>query len=214
MSKPPKTEEFVIDGPAGRLEALLESPGEGTVTGIAVVCHPHPEYGGTMQNKVAHTLARAFVTKGFETLRFNFRGVGRSEGVFDEGEGELEDALAAVQVMRERNADKRLWIGGFSFGAAIAIAAAAKAGADGLVSVAPAIARVSGQFGEGGQPHCPWLIIQGDQDDLVDVDDTIEWVNGLEPGPLLQIFPETEHFFHGKLVKLRHAVETFVDEHG
>lgn len=162
-----------------------------------------------MQNKVAHTLARAFVAKGFAALRFNFRGVGKSEGAFDQGEGEVQDALAAVRVMKARYGDADLWLAGFSFGAAIAIRAAMESRADGLVSVAPAISRVSRQ--SGPQPSCPWLIIQGDQDKLVDVADTIEWVNELEPGPELQVFPDTEHFFHGKLVQLRHAVEDFIE---
>lgn len=211
MSKAPKTEKLFIEGPAGRLEALLESPPDGAVTGNAVICHPHPQHGGTLQNKVTHTLARAFLGQGFESLRFNFRGVGRSEGSFDEGNGEVDDALAAVAIMRSRNSGKPLWIGGFSFGAAIAVAAAASAGADGLVSVAPAISRVS----RGNSvPECPWLIVQGDQDDLVDVDDTIAWVNELPPGPQLVIFTETEHFFHGKLVALRNAVEEFIGAQG
>ena len=210
MSKPPKAEKFFIDGPAGKLEALLESPQATSATGAAIICHPHPEYGGTMQNKVAHTLARAFVAKGFSTLRFNFRGVGLSEGTFDEGRGELQDALAAVRTMQNRGGHSQLWVAGFSFGAAIAIRAAAEAGADGLVSVAPAISRVTGEAGR--QPDCPWLIVQGDRDDLVDVADTIAWVNGLAPGPELVIFEDTEHFFHGKLVKLRDTVESFIDE--
>jgi hypothetical protein len=211
MSTPPKAENLFIDGPAGRLEALLESPRDGEAAGSAVVCHPHPEHGGTLQNKVVHTLARAFVTKGLSTLRFNFRGVGQSEGEFDEGQGEVRDALAAVQMMKGRGGDKELWLAGFSFGAAIAIRAAADARANGLVSVAPALSRVLHE--PGPQPDCPWLIVQGDQDDLVNVADTILWVNRLKPGPELQIFEETGHFFHGRLVKLRHAVESFIDAH-
>lgn len=211
MSKLPRSENFSIEGPAGALEALLESPPEGEPRGAAVICHPHPEQGGTMRNKVVHTLARAFVAEGFSALRFNFRGVGQSDGGFDEGEGEFQDALAAVEAMKQRTGDPGLWLAGFSFGAAIAVRAAAEIDADGLVSVAPAISRVSVQVRK--QPECPWLIVQGDQDDLVEVTDTIEWVNGLEPGPELQVFAETGHFFHGKLVELRKAVEAFVHEH-
>lgn len=211
MSKLPITETPFIAGPAGRLEALLESPGAGEPTGSAVICHPHPEHGGTMQNKVAHTLARAFVAKGFAALRFNFRGVGESEGKFDEGEGEVEDALAAVRMMKDRMGAGNLWLAGFSFGAAIAIHAAREARPDGLVSVAPAITRVSTRM--AAQPDCPWLIIQGDEDELVPVAETIAFVNGLDPGPELRIFDGTEHFFHGKLVELRHAVEAFIGAH-
>lgn len=212
MSKPPQSESIVIDGPAGRLEALLESPQDGDPLGVAVICHPHPQHEGTLQNKVVYTLARAFVAQGFLALRFNFRGVGSSEGQFDEGRGELQDALAAVREARERVAGVPLWVAGFSFGAAIAVRAAAGSHANGLVCVAPAVSRVKENSGK--QPDCPWLVIQGDQDELVDAGDTIEWVNALDPGPELQIFEATGHFFHGKLVRLRKAVELFVMHNG
>ncbi|MGH8223564.1 MAG: alpha/beta hydrolase, partial [Woeseiaceae bacterium] len=145
-------------------------------------------------------------------LRFNFRGVGQSAGGYGAGEGELEDALAASAWLRERMPALPLWLGGFSFGAAIAIRAACVLRPAGLVSVAPAVARFGGKLDE--QPRCPWLIVQGDRDELVDVQDTIDWVNSLAPGPELRIFADAEHFFHGRLVELRKAVERFVAEHG
>jgi hypothetical protein len=208
MRNLPKSEQTNIDGPAGALEALLESPEERPVSGCAVVCHPHPLHGGTMTNKVAHTLARSFLGVGFASLRFNFRGVGDSEGRFDNGDGEVDDVLAAVDWLRGEVPDLPLWLAGFSFGAAMAVRAAVEVGPAGLVSIAPAVSRFAGNLDR--QPDCPWLILQGDQDELVDVDDTIAWVNELEPGPELEIFPDTEHFFHGKLVLLRNAVEAFV----
>ena len=208
MRKLPKREQFIIDGPAGDLEALLESPQDNEVSACAVVCHPHPVHGGTMQNKVAHTLARSFIGSGFAALRFNFRGVSKSRGAFDNGDGEVEDVLAAVQWLRREVPELPLWISGFSFGAAMAVRAAVLCEPDGLVSIAPAVSRFAGNL--DSQPDCPWLILQGDQDELVDVDETIAWVNELEPGPELEIFPDTEHFFHGKLVLLRSAVEDFV----
>ena len=161
-----------------------------------------------MTNKVAHTLARSFVGVGFAALRFNFRGVGKSAGSFDEGRGEVDDVIAAVEWMRESAPELPLWLAGFSFGAAMAIRAAVLTRPDGLVSIAPAVSRFAVDFDE--QPDCPWLILQGDQDELVDVDETIAWVNTLDPGPELEIFPGVEHFFHGKLVQLREAVEGFV----
>jgi alpha/beta superfamily hydrolase len=165
-------------------------------------------HGGTLQNKVTHTLARAFLACGMAALRFNFRGVGKSEGVFDEGVGELEDAVAATRWIGSRHPESPFWIAGFSFGAAIAIKAAGRNSADGLVSVAPAVTRVSGD--SAPQPTCPWLVIQGEDDELVDPEETVAWINGLEPGPELLMFPETGHFFHGKLVPLREAVVDFV----
>ena len=161
-----------------------------------------------MHNKVAHTLARAFVRSGFETLRFNFRGTEESEGSFDNGIGELDDALAALHWLSDRHPDLPIWLAGFSFGAAMAVKAAAAEPVDGLVSVAPAISR----FAQGleTQPACPWLIVQGDEDELVDVEETVEWVNSLEPGPELLIINGGEHFFHGRLADLREAVMRFI----
>lgn len=210
MSAAPVSEKLFIDGPVGRLEAVLDSPGDRPPSGSAVVCHPHPQHGGTMHNKVAHTLARAFVRQGYRALRFNFRGTEASEGRYDEGAGELDDALAAIDWMKAEAPQAPLWLAGFSFGAAIAVRAAVEADVAGLVSIAPAVYRFA--QGLSGQPGCPWLIVQGDEDELVAVDETIEWVNGLEPGPELLVMSGAEHFFHGRLVELRDAVEEFVAE--
>lgn len=210
MPKPPQAEEIFIDGPAGKLEGRLETPDRASPPGLAVVCHPHPLHGGTMDNKVAHTLARAFLGLGYVTLRFNFRGVGSSEGAFDDGRGEVDDALCAAAWMRSRYPGLPLWLAGFSFGAAMAIRAAAKTEVAGLVSVAPAARRFAGELSV--QPRCPWLIVHGDNDELVPVEDTIEWVNSLEPGPALNVFEDTTHFFHGRLAELRSVVAEFVGE--
>ena len=210
MRQLPKRQQILLDGPAGRLEALLESPHPAAPTGCAVVCHPHPLHGGTMQNKVAHTLARAFLGVGFAALRFNFRGVGESDGRFDDGNGEVADALAAVEWLRSELPELPLWVSGFSFGAAMAVRAAVECEPNGLVSIAPAVSRFARDLPV--QPTCPWLVLQGDQDELVDIEETIDWFNGLDPGPELEVFPDTEHFFHGKLVLLRDAVEDFVRE--
>lgn len=197
-----------LEGPAGSLEAVLEfNQGENPV-GSAVVCHPHPLHGGTMDNKVVHTLARAFIRLNFRVLRFNFRGAGKSEGKYDDGRGELRDALAAIGWMRDQAPGLPLWIAGFSFGAAIAIRAAVETGPEGLISVAPAASRFADDL--DSQPDCPWLIIHGEKDEVVDVNETVEWVNELEPGPELTVFTDTTHFFHGKLVLLRESVENFV----
>jgi uncharacterized protein len=210
MSKTPRAERLFLDGPAGRLEAIFELPPDQIPLGCAVVCHPHPQHGGTMHNKVAHTLARAFVRMGFAALRFNFRGTEESEGVYDDGDGELFDALAAIEWTRARYSEVPLWVAGFSFGAAIAVKAAVATAVDGLISVAPAISRFAS--GLDTQPACPWLIVQGDQDELVDIDEAVLWVDGLAPGPELLIISQGEHFFHGRLVELREAVVAFVNQ--
>jgi len=211
MPAAPRSENLTVPGPVGDLEAVLDQPGDSAPVGAAMVCHPHPQHGGTMHNKVAHTLARAFVRSGLATLRFNFRGTEGSAGEYDGGSGELEDALAALGWIRERYGQGPLWLGGFSFGAAIAIRAALAVNVSGLVSVAPAVARFAA--GLAGQPGCPWLVIQGDEDELVDIDDTVVWLDGLEPGPELLVVPGAEHFFHGRLNDLREAVMEFVSDH-
>jgi len=208
VNKSPQSQQLWLQGPAGKLESILDFPRDAEIVGTAVVCHPHPQHGGTMHNKVAHTLARAFVRAGFETLRFNFRGTEASEGQYDDGIGELDDALAALKWMRERRPVGPLWLAGFSFGAAIAIRAAVKEEVSGLVSVAPAVSRFANDLEV--QPECPWLVIQGDEDELVDVEETIAWLNSLEPGPELLVVPGAEHFFHGRQNDLREAVMDFV----
>ena len=208
MTRVVPTEKLFVPGPAGRLQALLDMPSQQDPAGAAVVCHPHPQHGGTMHNKVAHTLARSFVRSGLVTLRFNFRGTEDSEGQFDHGIGELDDALAAISWLRQRHAAGPLWLGGFSFGAAIAVRAAIEVGVSGLISVAPAIFRFAGNVDT--QPQCPWLVIQGDEDELVDVEETIGWINSLEPGPELVVMAGAEHFFHGRLNELRETVMDFV----
>lgn len=208
MNKAPNAQRLHIPGPVGALEAIYELPADAELAGVAVVCHPHPQHGGTMHNKVAHTLARAFLRSGFAVLRFNFRGTEASEGSYDNGVGELDDALAALDWISERHPGLPAWLAGFSFGAAIAVRAAVAMPVAGLVSVAPAIYRFASNL--EGQPDCPWLIIQGDEDELVEVDATVAWVDSLAPGPELLIMTGAEHFFHGRLHELREAVMAFV----
>lgn len=206
--KPPITQKTTLAGPAGTLEAILETPGDTGPAGAVVVCHPHPQYGGTMHNKVAHTLARSFLRAGFAALRFNFRGTEGSAGEYDEGNGEVDDALAALRWMRDEYPSQPVWLAGFSFGAAMALRAAVQEPVDGLITVAPAVSRFASGLAE--QPECPWLIVQGDQDELVDINETIEWFNDLKPGPELAVVPDAEHFFHGRLIDLRTLVTDFV----
>lgn len=208
MHRKPHEKIQLIDGPAGSLEGLLELPAGGEPNGSAVICHPHPLHGGTLLNKVVHTLYRAFSRSQFVSLRFNFRGVGKSTGDFDDGRGEVQDVLAAVKFMQHKYANLPLWLAGFSFGGAMAVQATATANASGLVCVAPATSR----FARDGytNPGCPWLIVQGDKDELVDINETIEYINNVDPGPELVVFSDGEHFFHGRLIELRDTVEHFI----
>jgi uncharacterized protein len=199
------TQHLTIAGPAGNLEALLDEPTSAIApTAVAVICHPHPLYGGTMTNKVVHVLAKAFNEAGAPAVRFNYRGVGASVGVYDEGNGETQDALAVLDWAAQRWPGAQLWLGGFSFGGAVAIRACTARDVKRLVTVAPAIRRVS--VDENSMPDCPWLIVQGDRDELVEARDIQQWAAALPKPPLLSMVTGAEHFFHGRLNDLRQIV--------
>lgn len=206
----PVTTAVSIQGPSGDLEALLDSPVEArgvdvnAVAAAAVICHPHPQFGGTMTNKVVHTLAKSFNELGVPAVRFNYRGVGASAGSYDEGNGETDDAVAVLDWARERWPQAELWLGGFSFGGAVAIRAAVRRDVRRLVTVAPAITRVA--VDDANLPQCPWLLVQGDSDELVDCEEVLAWVRSLRAAPHLAVLAGVDHFFHGKLNDLREAV--------
>jgi alpha/beta superfamily hydrolase len=196
------TRRAQVAGPAGVLRVAIDEPAAGTApVGVAVVCHPHPQHGGTMDNKVAQTLARAFVQLGYRAVRFNFRGVGGSEGVWDEGHGEIDDALAVIAALREPTLP--LVLAGFSFGAYVTSQAAARlpedAKAQRLVLVGPAtvnfqVARVPADT----------LVIHGEADEVVPLAATFDWAR---PQALpVVVVPGVGHFFHGQLPLLKSIV--------
>lgn len=199
-------EALTLQGPAGSLEALLDLPAPADFPAVAVVCHPHPLHQGTMLNKVVHTIGRAFNELGLPVLRFNFRGVAASEGAYGDGYGEQEDLAAAATWCRTRFAGRPLWLAGFSFGAAVAIRAAAPLSANQLVSVAPPVSRMA-QFLEDVSPPCAWLIVQGESDEVVDCRDVREWAEARPERPDLVLLPDVGHFFHGRLTLLRQTLE-------
>jgi uncharacterized protein len=203
MSRP-TTERIVIPGPAGDLEGIAETPEHASFASVGVVCHPHPLYGGAMTNKVAHMLAKSFNVRGAVAVRFNFRGVGASAGAHDNGDGETEDAIAALDWAAQRWPDAALWLAGFSFGGAVAIRAAVRRKVERLITVAPAIRRVS--VAAEQLPRIPWLVVQGDRDELVNAEDIKRWVESLDPRPELKLLPGVDHFFHGRLNELRDVV--------
>jgi len=211
MRKLPRREEVMIPAPAGDLEALLELPPAGEPSGFGIACHPHPLHGGSMQNKVVHTLCRVFNERGLAAILFNFRGVGASEGSYDEGDGEVDDALAVMEWAARRFGGDA-WLAGFSFGAAVALHAAARRAPAWLITVAPPVGRLP--VATERQPECPWIIVQGEEDELVDADGVVAWVNELAPGPELLLLPEVDHFFHGKLTLLRERLGELLDGEG
>jgi uncharacterized protein len=207
--RPPVPQPASIPGPAGTLEARVEDPAPAAPPHVVgVVCHPHPLHGGTMQNKVVHTLARAMQELGVPTVRFNFRGVGASQGVYDGGPGEVQDALAAIAWARARWRCEALWLAGFSFGSAVALQSCAVARPAALVTVAPPVGRLLVDPVAG--PDCPWLVVQGDRDELVDFESVKTWIAGYAPPPAFAPMAGAEHFFHGRLGELRSVVIEFL----
>lgn len=192
--------KFTLTGPAGLLEGVLHLP-DFPPRAIAVVAHPLPTMGGTMDNKIVTTLAKTFAELGLATLRFNFRGVGASEGVFDSGNGEVEDALAVVQHARDVFGHLPLILAGFSFGGYVAARAAQHIHpqAHKLVLIAPAV----GRFEMPAVSHNT-LVIHGELDEVIPLSDAMDWAR---PQHLpLVVLPEAGHFFHGRLNQLKQII--------
>ncbi len=215
MRSLPAVTRTTLAGSAGALESVVEVP-EGVTSPAAflVVCHPHPLHGGTMDNKVVTTLARCAHEIGVPSLRFNFRGVGASAGSFDEGRGETTDALTVVAHGRQLWPDAVLWLAGFSFGGVVALRASTTRGVgkvDRLLTVAPALGNNYESPRQITVPDCPWLIVQGGADDVVDPQLAEDWAALLDPPPRFVLLPEVGHFFHGKLTELaQHAGRFFL----
>ena len=188
---PKTTERFVVDGPAGALEIVVNAPPQ-TPRGIALVAHPHPQQGGTLDNKVAQTLAKTFFGLGYAAVRFNFRGVGQSEGAFDDGAGETDDALAALAHARHRFGELPVALAGFSFGSFVQTRVAATIAAERLVLVGPAVTRI----GNAAVAE-DTIVIHGEEDDVVPLAAVLAWARPREL-PVI-VFPGCGHFFHGRL---------------
>ncbi|MBZ4037939.1 alpha/beta hydrolase [Novilysobacter selenitireducens] len=203
---------LTLDGPAGAIEVIVEAAEAHARPLVAVLCHPLPTEGGTMHNKVVTIAARALRESGAATVRFNFRGVGQSEGTFDDGNGEADDLRAVVAWVRRQRPDAQLWLAGFSFGAYVSLKVAAELKPDMLISIAPPAGR-GWEFDAITPPDCPWLVIQGEADEIVDPAAVYAWLDGLKGlknTPELVRMPETSHFFHRRLMDLRGAVKNGV----
>lgn len=200
---------LTLAGPAGALEAVTLCPAPGTAVGAsAVILHPHSLHGGTLHNKVVHMLARAFAGLGVANLRFNFRGVGASAGAFAHGDGETEDVLAVIDWLRAQRPHDAIWLAGFSFGAYVALRAARAAGVAGLVTVAPAVHLYD--VSDLELPDCPWLLVQGEADEVVPIAVIRSWIAKLGRPPQTRFLPEVGHFFHRRLPELTAALNEFV----
>lgn len=198
-----QTEYLLQDGPAGRLELAIDRP-DGDARGVAVVAHPHPMHGGTLTNKVVQTLARACVMSGWTAVRFNFRGVGRSEGVYDEGRGELDDLLAVIASQAPAGP---LCLAGFSFGAFVTSHAASRLASERDVQRLVLVGTAASRFqvaDVAAELHRRTLVIHGEQDDTVPLASVMDWAR---PQALpVTVVPGGGHFFHGQLPLLRELV--------
>ena len=186
--------EFVA-GAAGRIECAVDSP-EGETRGVALIAHPHPLFGGSLDNKVVQTLARAFLELGYETWRPNFRGVGQTEGVHDEGRGELEDLAAVLKHTRT----EKFVLAGFSFGASLMAKLAEQEKPEWLVLIGVGITRIMAPPVAAGT-----LVIHGENDDTVPLAAVMDWARPREL-PVV-VVPGADHFFHRKLHILRALVQ-------
>ncbi len=207
--------DIIFNGPDGRLEGRY-THGKARNAPIAVVLHPHPQYGGTMNNKITYALFRAYAQAGFSVMRFNFRGVGRSEGYYDEGVGELADAAAAMDWLQLHNPDRvGCWIAGFSFGAWIgAQALMRRPEVDGFIFVAPGADHYDFAFLE--PCPCDGMIIQGDRDDVVDpiaVGKLAERLDRKKHDVTYKVIKGAGHFFERELDELQAIIDAYVAEH-
>lgn len=197
----------LIAGAAGDIELIVDLPAAAPGA-VAVCCHPHPLFGGTLTNKVIHTVARSFTTQGAVAVRFNFRGVGASQGAHDDGIGETDDLVTVAEWARSRWPDLPLWLGGFSFGSYVALRGAARLAPALLVTVAPPVGRWD--FSSIAAPTCPWLVVQGSEDELVPAAGVVAWAQALQPAARIAMLDGATHFFHGRLHELQDAVAAVV----
>jgi alpha/beta superfamily hydrolase len=201
--------EFFLRGPVGKLECAVNVPAHATARNLTIVlCHPHPQHGGTMHNKVVTIMERSMRELGLRTVCFNFRGVGASEGSFDDGYGETDDLFAVVEWVRRTRPHDELWLGGFSFGAYVSLRAASNLSLGQLISIAPPVDRY--EFSSLHRPECAWLVVQGDEDDVVSVDAVRAWAERTVPPPNLVVMNQAGHFFHRRLMDLRGLLKNHV----
>ena len=209
---PAQRGEFLLRGPVGMLECATDVPeADCERPATIIICHPHPLHTGNMHNKVVTIMERSMRELGLRTVRFNFRGVGESEGEHDDGYGETDDLFTVAEWVRRTRPDDSLWLGGFSFGSYITLRAALNLDIGQLISIAPPTDRYA--FDCMSHPDCPWLVIQGDEDDVVNIDSVRAWVDCIKPPPDLVVMEKAGHFFHRRLMDLRGLLKNGVREH-
>jgi uncharacterized protein len=208
LPAPGAADTLLLAGAAGRIETLVAAPQEAPA-GLAVLCHPHPLHGGALSNKVVYTLASCALKAGLVAARFNFRGVGRSEGAHDRGRGETDDTLAVIEQLRRLLPGAPLLLGGFSFGAFVSLKASAQAHPQLQVSIAPPFKYFASEP-LPSRPRAPWLVVHGRDDEVVPYEDTKAALEHYAPPPELVTLDDVGHFFHGRLGDLEQAVSGFI----
>jgi len=196
---PRRVAHQLIDGPAGRIEVAILAPDDRPPRGVALVAHPHPLHGGTMDNKVVQTLAKTFQRLGYAAVRFNFRGVGGSEGRHDEGVGETDDAMVVLAYAQRAFGELPVALAGFSFGSFVQTRVARRLAAERLVLVGPAV----GRFRLEPVP-ADTIVVHGEEDEVVALADVFAWARP-QALPII-VFPGCGHFFHGRLGQLQQVV--------
>jgi len=196
-----KNTAFELQGPAGKIEALLDGCPKG-LKGVAIVCHPHPLHDGTMHNKVAHTLARAYRDVGIAAIRFNFRGVGASEGSYGEGVGEIEDLRAVFEYIKAKSGDLPIYLAGFSCGSMVAANGAEFVQPKHLCIVAPPAER----YHYPTSFPCEMLLLQGTADEVCSAEGAFAWGESVTTPNQVETFVDGSHFFHGILVDMKKRV--------
>lgn len=197
-----------IPGKVGVLQAALQLPQSDHWGHIGIVCHPHPQQGGTMDNKVVTTVAKTFHHLGMAALRFNYRGVGDSDGSFGAIEGEVQDCMSVLDWVQRQWPQCKITLAGFSFGAYIAAFGATQIEVQNLISIAPSVERMP--YADLAPIKCPWLVVQGEEDEVVDPQAVYAWYAQLQADKQLVKLPATGHFFHGKLTELREIITEFM----
>jgi uncharacterized protein len=202
----PTTQTIFIKGPVGQLEVAINLPASARPLGIALIAHPNPVQGGTMEHKIVHTIARSFLQMDYATVRFNYRGVGKSEGEFDQGIGETDDAHAVLEYAQTHLGLKKIVLAGFSFGGFIQVELIQRLLAEidciqGMILIGPAVGRFPIK---DLPPHLPCLILQGEDDDIILVKDVLAWAKR-QKRPVV-VFPDCGHFFHGRLADIQNEI--------
>lgn len=206
MASPFVAAKSLIEGEAGAIEIAAHVPVDTPPRAVAVVANPHPLFGGTMDNKVVTTVARAFFDAGAAVYRFNFRGIGKTVGAHDDGKGESRDMQRVIAHAQAQHPDLPLWLAGFSFGGAVACVASETFTPDEMVLVAPAFHRLAewANTSTGGRAPVSTLLIHGERDDTVPLSESFEWAREREIAVV--VVPGAEHFFHQRLHILKRLI--------